>query len=178
MPLSPPPGRENAAVGRRLAAIVFADVVGYSRLMAANEIGTFGRWSALYRDALKPLAERHGGRVGDLRGDGIVIEFDSPSNAVEWARAAHVAAAASGSEDEAAFALRVAIHVGNVIATGDGLFGDAVNLTARLQEHAARDVHRAGRAEADRGHIAEFQPHSSQHRLNSDPRPLDCIPRP
>jgi adenylate cyclase len=135
--VSPLLGAGTAGVGRHMATIVFADVVGYSRLMAADEIGTFARWSAFYRNTLKPDAERLGGRIGDLRGDGVVIEFDSPLNAVEWARKAHVAAAASASDGESALALRVAIHMGNVFATRDGLFGDAVNVAARLQEHAA-----------------------------------------
>lgn len=123
--------------GRRLAAIVFADIVGYSRLMAANEAGTFIRWSALYNDVLKPEAERLGGRIGDLRGDGAVLEFTSVVRAVDWAQAVHAGAAASGAQGDAPLALRIAIHLGEVLVSADGLFGDAVNLTARLQEHAA-----------------------------------------
>ena len=122
---------------RHLAAIVFADVVGYSRLMATEERATFARWSALYRGVLKPEAERLNGRIGDLRGDGAVLEFASVPNAVEWAQAVHAGAAKSGTVVAPPLALRVAIHMGEVFASVDGLFGDVVNLTARLQEHAA-----------------------------------------
>lgn len=129
--------RQGAGDIRHLAAIVFADIVGYSRLMAADEAGTFLRWSALYTGTLKPEAERHGGRIGDLRGDGVVLEFASVLRAVDWAKAVHAAAAASGGEGFPPLALRIAIHLGEVLTSEDGLFGDAVNLTARLQEHAA-----------------------------------------
>jgi class 3 adenylate cyclase len=134
------PEGPDASDGRHLAAIVFADVVGYSRLMAADEVGTHNRWSALYRNRLRPDAERRGERVGDLRGDGVVIEFDNPMNAVEWARTAHVAATESGSGDQGPLALRVAVHQGKVLATSDGLFGDA-----ETSQHVCRNMrHLAG----------------------------------
>lgn len=86
---------------------------------------------------MKPEAERHGGRISDLRGDGVLIEFTSVLNAVQWARSVHAAAAATGLEGKPALVLRVAIHMGEVLVTSEGIFGDAVNITARLQEHAA-----------------------------------------
>jgi len=131
------PSVSEAGDGRHLAAIVFADLVGYSRLMAADEVGTHTRWSAFYDTVVKPEGERHGGRIRDLRGDGVLIEFASVLNAVKWARSVHTAAAATGLDGEPALVLRVAIHMGEVLVTSEGIFGDAVNLTARLQEHAA-----------------------------------------
>src|ERR1700730_14244193 len=79
------PTVSDAGDGRHLAAIVFADLVGYSRLMAADEVGTHARWSAFYDTVVKPEGERHGGRIKDLRGDGVLIEFASVLNAVKWA---------------------------------------------------------------------------------------------
>jgi adenylate cyclase len=122
---------------RHHAVIVFADVVGYSRLMADDEPGTLNRWTALYKNVLKPEAERGRGQVGDLRGDGILLEFEQVADALAWSRLAHRAATATGIGDTAPLALRVAIHQGTVFSTREGLFGDAVNIAARLQQHAA-----------------------------------------
>jgi adenylate cyclase len=126
-----------AGDGRHLAAIVFADLAGFSRLMAADESDTLARWSAFYVTVLKAECERLGGQIRDLHGDGVLLEFPSVLNAVEWARAVHAAAAATRVHGKTAFVLRVAIHLGEILVTGDGIFGDAVNLTARLQDHAA-----------------------------------------
>ena len=98
---------------------------------------TLARWSAFYETVLKAEGERLGGQIRDLHGDGVLLEFGSVLNAVKWARAVHVAAAATKVDGKAAFVLRVAIHMGEVLVTSEGIFGDAVNLTARLQEHAA-----------------------------------------
>jgi hypothetical protein len=108
--------------------IVFADVVGYSRLMADDKPVTLNRWTALYRDVLKPEAERRRGQVCELRDDGTLLEFEQVADALEWSRLAHRAAAATGIGDTAPLALRVAIHQGTVFSTRDGLFGDAVNI--------------------------------------------------
>lgn len=128
------PGRDGE---RHHAVIVFADVVGYSRLMADDEPGTLNRWTALYEDVLKPEAERRRGQVCELRGDWAMLEFEQVADALEWSRLAHRAAAATGIGDTASLALRVAIHQGTVFSTREGLFGDAVNIVARLQQHAA-----------------------------------------
>ena len=122
---------------RHHAVIVFADVVGYSRLIADDEPGTLNRWTALYKNELIPEAARRRGQVGDLRGDGTLLEFEQVADPVEWSMVAHRAAAATGIGDTAPLALRRAIHQGTVFSTRDGLFGDAVNIAARLQEHAA-----------------------------------------
>jgi adenylate cyclase len=124
-------------VHRRSAAIVFADVVGYSRLMAADEVGTYARVVALYHDVLRPAAERLDGQIGELRGDGALLRFAGADQAVQWAHAAHIGAAATASAAAPPLALRIAIHMGEVLITADGIFGDTVNLAARLQEHAA-----------------------------------------
>ena len=84
-----------AGDGRHLAAIVFADLAGYSRLMAADEVETYARWSGFYDTVLKAEGERLGGQISDLRGDEVLLEFASVLNAVKWARAVHAAAAAT-----------------------------------------------------------------------------------
>ena len=95
--------------------------------MADDEPGTLNRWTALYKDVLKPEAERCGREVGDVRGDRTLLEFEQVADAQEWSRLAHRAAAATGIGGTA---LRVAIHQGTVFSTREGLFGDAVNIAA------------------------------------------------
>jgi class 3 adenylate cyclase len=79
--------------------------------MADDEPGTLNRWTALYRNVLKPEAERRRGQVGDLRGDGTLLEFEQVADALAWSRLAHRAAAATGIGDTAPLALRVAIPI-------------------------------------------------------------------
>lgn len=123
---------------RRLAAIAFADVAGYARLMAADEVGTHTRWMLLYGGLVQPATAEHRGRVAELRGDGVLAEFPSALDAVQWARAVqtHPAMTAAAAA-EPGIRLRIAIHLGDVYAADTGIYGDAVNLAARLQEHAA-----------------------------------------
>ena len=142
MPGSPTNG-DNGAVAvredRRLAAIAFVDIVGYSILMAEDEARTHERWMALLNGALRPLAERHRGTIVKSTGDGVLVEFSSALHAVEWARGVQQAAATAGADAAAetgSIVLRIAIHLGDIIATTDDIYGDGVNLAARLQEHA------------------------------------------
>lgn len=168
------PRRKDDDLPRRLVAIVFADVVGYSRLMAGDEGGTFTRWSALYDTVLKPEAGRLGGRIGDLRGDGAVLEFGSVARAVDWAAAVHAAATRTGTEALPPLTLRIAIHMGEVLVSENGLFGDAVNLAARLQEHAAPGGTVISEAvqQALRGTLAEEVVDLGLLRFKNDNRPM------
>jgi adenylate cyclase len=124
--------------GRRLAAIAFTDIVGYSILMAQDEERTHRRWMALLADVIRPLAQKHRGRVVKSTGDGILAEFPSALDAVEWARevqdAVHRAGAAEIGEPHR-IALRIAVHIGDVMTTTDDIYGDGVNVAARLQEY-------------------------------------------
>jgi class 3 adenylate cyclase len=126
---------------RRVAAIAFADVVGYSTLMAADEHGTYARWMALLHGVIEPETGRHGGRMLHVAGDGILLEFPKVDDAVDWARAVQqrVRARLEGPEtaDPLPIALRIAVHIGEVFESGSQIFGDAVNFAARLQAHAA-----------------------------------------
>ena len=121
---------------RRLAAILVADVVGYSRLMGADEAGTLRRLRGLRRELLDPRIVAARGRVVKSTGDGLIAEFPSPVRAVSCAVAiqrAMLTREAGVSEDHA-FRLRIGINVGDVVAEPDGdLYGDGVNVAARLE---------------------------------------------
>ena len=121
---------------RRLAAIVSADVVGYSRLMQADEAGTHARLKARYQDIVAPLIDRYGGRVVKLMGDGLLAEFPSVVSATEWAVEIQGVIATANVSDppEHRIVYRVGVNLGDVIIDGDDIFGDGVNLAARLQE--------------------------------------------
>jgi adenylate cyclase len=126
---------------RRAVAIAFADVVGYSTLMSRDEHGTHTRWMALLEGLVVPETERCGGRIVDVQGDGVLAEFPNVADAVAWARAVQrgVRDRLEGHRpvDPVPIALRIGVHVGEVYESGSQIFGDAVNLAARLQSHAA-----------------------------------------
>jgi len=114
---------------RRLAAILAADVVGYSKLMAEDEAGTLAALKAHRRKLFDPETEKHGGRIVKLMGDGALAEFPSVVEAVECALAIQQALAAS--EDK--IRLRVGINLGDIIIDGNDIYGDGVNIAARLE---------------------------------------------
>lgn len=136
----------NAAVfsdddhGRRvLAAIIFADVVNYSNMMAEDQPGTYARWMAVLNGIIRPKAAAHGGLILKLSGDGLLAKFGSVLDAVEWAVEVQRAigeSAEAATNDGPGIELRIAVHLGDVIATADDVYGDGVNIAARLQEHA------------------------------------------
>jgi adenylate cyclase len=120
---------------RRLAAILAADMVGYSRLMNADEEGTLARLVEIRQAILDPAVGRSGGRVVKTTGDGFLVEFPS---AVEALRCAleiqeQVRDHEKEHEPERRFQFRIGINVGDVIATGDDIHGDGVNVAARLE---------------------------------------------
>jgi adenylate cyclase len=123
---------------RRLAAILAADVVGYSRLVSADETGTLARLSALRREVVEPNIAKHSGRLFKIMGDGFLAEFASAVQAVTCAVAIQkeVEDAAFGLDDNKKMRLRVGIHVGDVMVDGDDLMGDGVNIAARLESIA------------------------------------------
>ena len=120
---------------RRLTTILAADVVGYSRLMEQDEAGTLAELRARRHDVLMPSVGHHGGRVFKLMGDGVFIEFSSVVNAVECAvdiQKTMQAKNESGPADRP-IRLRIGINMGDVIVEGSDLYGDGVNLAARLE---------------------------------------------
>jgi adenylate cyclase len=120
---------------RRLAAILAADMVGYSRLMGADESGTLKRLKASRGEVIDPEIDRHGGRIVKTTGDGILVEFASAVDAVECALAMQRALADRnvGLPESERMEFRVGINVGDVIVDGDDLYGDGVNVAARLE---------------------------------------------
>jgi adenylate cyclase len=126
-------------VERRLAAILVADVVGYSRLVGADEQGTLARLRALRREAIEPNIAKHAGRLFKTMGDGFLVEFASAVQAVSCAIAIQQATeqAAASLDDDSKMRLRIGIHVGDVMVDGDDLMGDGVNIAARLESVAA-----------------------------------------
>jgi TolB-like protein/class 3 adenylate cyclase len=123
---------------RRLAAILFADVVGSSRLMGRDESGTVARLLEHLNRRLAPAAARCGGRVIRLTGDGGLIEFGSAVDALDAAiefQQAMIEANRDQPEDKA-IVFRLGLHVGDVIASGSDIYGDDVNVAARLEAEA------------------------------------------
>src|SRR3954471_9923845 len=124
----------QARVNRRLAAILAADVVGYSRLMEADEAGT-ARTLSEHRAAADPLVAEHAGRIVKTTGDGVLIEFASVVGAVQCAVALQklMAERNAGVPSERRMEWRVGIHLGDILIEGDDILGDGVNLAARLE---------------------------------------------
>jgi len=122
-------------VQRRLAAILAADVVGYSRLMEADEAGTLAALKARRKGVLDPLVSKHQGRIFKTTGDGVLIEFVSAVNAVQCAVDLQqgMAAANVGQPDDLHIVLRLGVNLGDVMVEGSDLYGDGVNIAARLE---------------------------------------------
>lgn len=120
---------------RRLAAILVADIVGYSRLMEADEAGTLDAVKQRRRSVLEPVVRLHGGRIVKFMGDGVLIEFASAVNAVEGALELQrkMAEANVGLPDGRRIILRIGINLGDVIGDGSDIYGDGVNIAARLE---------------------------------------------
>src|SRR4051794_25602346 len=125
-------------VTARPAAVAFADIVGYSILMATEERRAHARWMALLRTLIQPITTVHCGRGGDLRGDGVLAEFATAADALRWALDLQRAMLDHNrlAAETPHIVLRIGLHVGEVLAQDRNIFGDAVNITARLQEQA------------------------------------------
>ncbi len=120
---------------RRLAAIMASDVVGYSRLIRADEEGTIAALKALRADLIDPKIAEHHGRIVKLMGDGMLAEFASVVDAVRAAAETQVALAEHNSDlpKEKRIEFRVGINLGDVVIDGDDSHGDGVNVAARLE---------------------------------------------
>src|SRR3979411_827522 len=121
-------------IERRLAAIVCADVAGYSRMMGADEAGTHAAFKA-HRSAIYPIILNHGGRLVKNTGDGFLLEFPSIVGAIEFAIAMQTLMAERNNHLPAdrAMQFRVGVHMGDVLADEDEVFGDGVNIAVRLE---------------------------------------------
>jgi adenylate cyclase len=124
----------EARVGRRLAAIVAADVAGYSRLMGADEVGT-ARTLREHRKVTDALVAKHGGRIVKTTGDGVLLEFPSVVDAVECAVAVQAVMAErnEGVPSDRRMLFRIGINLGDILIEGDDILGDGVNVAARIE---------------------------------------------
>jgi class 3 adenylate cyclase/TolB-like protein/tetratricopeptide (TPR) repeat protein len=120
---------------RRLAAIVSVDVVGYSRLMGADESGTLAALKAHRRELIDPKIAEHDGRIVKTTGDGVLLEFSSVVDAVRCAVEVQrgMAERNAGVDPDKRLDFRIGINVGDIIIDGDDIFGDGVNVAARLE---------------------------------------------
>jgi adenylate cyclase len=133
------PDKNNHNVVRRLAAIAFVDIVGYSILMATEETRTHQSWMTILDSVIRPFAARRRGTIVKSTGDGVLVEFPSALDAVEWAHDVQQNIPAGPTEDDRpvpGLSLRISVHLGDVITTEFDVFGDGVNVAARLQEFA------------------------------------------
>ena len=126
------------AVERRLAAILAADMVGYSRLMEADETGTHARLRTHRLELIDPAIAKHNGRLIKTAGDGMLVEFPSVADAVACAVEIQrsIAQRDSNPASDGEIRFRIGINLGDVISEDDDIFGDGVNVAARLQELA------------------------------------------
>src|SRR6516162_2524979 len=124
-------------ISRRLVAVFAADVEGYSRLMGADEVGTL-KGLTERRAILDRFIGEHGGRIANTAGDSVLAEFGSAVDAVQCAVDAQKALAEANSSQapDRSICFRIGIHVGDVMVRAGDLFGDGVNIAARLQSVA------------------------------------------
>ncbi len=120
---------------RRLAAILAADVVSYSRLMGGDEAGTLAALKAHRQELIDPSIANHNGRIVKLMGDGALVEFASAVDAVECAVAIQQGMVSRNAEtpEDSRIVLRIGINIGDIIVEGDDIYGDGVNIAARLE---------------------------------------------
>ena len=120
---------------RRLAAIMAADVAGYSRLMGEDEAGTLAQLKTTRSELIEPAIAKHGGRVVKLMGDGLLADFGSMVEAVTCAAEIQreMKSRIGDAPENKQMLLRIGVHLGDIITDGDDIYGDGVNIAARLQ---------------------------------------------
>jgi len=125
----------DEGVERRLTTILAADVVGYSRLMAADEAGTLAQLKTHRKELIEPKTAEYGGRVVNLIGDGTLMEFGSVVDAVNFAVDVQQAMVErnAGVPQERRITFRIGVNIGDIIVEGDDIYGDGVNIAARLE---------------------------------------------
>ncbi len=163
---------------RRLAAIVLADVVNYSRMMSADEIGTLRTLQKHRSELIDPLVARHFGRIVKSMGDGLLIEFSSVLEAVNCSVAIQRGMEVRNQAVETGtsfFQFRIGIHLGDIIVENDDIFGDGVNVAARIETAAepggialSDDAYRQVRDRTD-----TFWRHGGLQSFKNIPRPVN-----
>ena len=123
------------ALERRLTTILAADVEGYGRLMGRDKAGTLAALKALRRELIKPKEIQYRGRTVKLMGDGALMEFSSAVDALRFAVETQAAIAARNADvpEDRRIAYRIGLNIGDIIVEGDDIFGDGVNVAARLE---------------------------------------------
>ena len=131
----------DARTQRRLAAVLAADVAGYSRLIGADEEGTLAALQEIWADCFNPSVAQYRGRIVKMLGDGALVEFASAVDAVECAVAIQGAIRALAALRAWAepIELRIGVNLGDIVIVADDIFGDGVNIAARLESHAPRN---------------------------------------
>jgi adenylate cyclase len=161
---------------RRLAAIVCADVAGYSRMMGADEAGTHATFKA-HRSAIYPIILNHGGRIVKNTGDGFLLEFPSIVGAVESAIAMQTLMAERNNHlpSDRAMQFRLGVHMGDVLADEDEVFGDDVNIAVRLEAVAPPGgIAVSAKAQSEAGkHLAVPLVAAGSHRLKNIEQPIE-----
>src|SRR5882757_3279625 len=161
---------------RRLAAIVCADVAGYSRMMGADEEGTHATFKA-HRSAIYPVILNHGGRVVKNTGDGFLLEFPSIVGAMESAIATQTLMAERNDQLPAdrVMQFRLGIHMGDVMADEDELFGDDVNIAVRMETVAAPGgLAMSAKAYREAGkHLSIILVNAGHHRFKNIADPIE-----
>ena len=166
-------------VQRRLAAILAADVVGYSRLMEGDESGTLSRLKAMRREIIDPAIARHAGRIVKLMGDGALVEFASAIDAVICAIEIQKSVAGHDSErpESRRIRFRIGINVGDVIVEGDDIYGDGVNIAARIEALTEPGEVFISRTVADQvgGKIPFRLENRGEHAVKNIERPIEIF---
>src|SRR4029077_3274302 len=120
---------------RRLAAILAADVAGYSRLIGADEEGTLNRLRSIRAEVIDPKITEHRGRIVKTTGDGLLVEFSSVVDALrcatQWQQTMGERNAATRGDNRIEF--RIGVHQGDIVVDDDDILGDGVNVAARLE---------------------------------------------
>jgi adenylate cyclase len=144
---------EKARVERHLAAILAADVAGYSRLMGTDEVGTLARLRAHRGEVLNPAIEMHRGQIANTAGDSILAEFGSVVDAVACAVEIQRSMLERNSQipPDQRIEFRIGINLGDVISEGTDIFGDGVNVAARKYRRPRRHLHFTPSARSGRG---------------------------
>jgi len=128
----------ETSVMRRLAAILAADVVGYSRMIGEDEVGTLAALRKIWSELFNPAVASHRGRIVKMMGDGALVEFGSAVEAVQCAVAVQKAMAERhlNGPGEKPMSFRIGVNLGDIVIDGDDIFGDGVNVAARLESQA------------------------------------------
>jgi TolB-like protein/class 3 adenylate cyclase/Tfp pilus assembly protein PilF len=164
---------------RKLIAVLYADMIGYSRLIGIDDVGTLRRLRALRSDTIDPTIDQHGGRITQSAGDSLLVIFDSIDAAVSCALALQqrVPAHDDAHSPDQAIRFRIGLNIGDAIADGTDLHGDVINVAARLQAECppgAICVTRSVRDHVQGRHDLSFEELGILHLKNIF-RPVDAF---